>query len=145
MMMQNLYLIVEIAGQRAALPASFVESVVEMEDVAPVPCAPPHVFGLFALRSRVLTVIDTIAALGEGQSAAGEKQAVIVTVDGHLYGLLVDNVDDVVAIEGAAAQPRALMSPGWVRFSAGVLEHEGQPLLLIDVPAMITGPLDLAA
>lgn len=145
MIMQNLYLIVEIAGQHAVLPASFVESVVEVGDIAPVPCAPPHVFGLFALRSRVLTVIDTIAALGEGQSAAGQKQAVIVTVDGHLYGLLVDHVDDVVAIEGAAVQPRALLSPGWVRFSTGVLEHEGRPLLLIDVPAMIAGPLDLAA
>lgn len=144
-MMQDLYLIVEIDGQRAVLPAAFVESVVEVEDIAPVPCAPAHVFGLFALRSRVLTVIDTIAALGGPRSAAGEKQAVIVTVDGHLYGLLVDNVDDVVAIEGAPSQPRALLSPGWVRFSNGVLEHDGQPLLLIDVAAMIAGPLDLAA
>lgn len=144
-MMQDLYLIVEIAGQRAALPASFVESVVEVEDIAPVPCAPPHVFGLFALRSRVLTVIDTIAALGGERSSPGEKQAVIVTVDGHLYGMLVDEVDDVVAIEGAAAQPRALLSAGWARYSTGVLEHDGEPLLLIDVPAMIAGPVDLAA
>ncbi|RYD82285.1 MAG: chemotaxis protein CheW [Sphingomonadales bacterium] len=143
--MQDLYLIVEIAGQRAALPAAFVESVVEIEDVAPVPCASSHVFGLFALRSRVLTVIDTIAALGGARSSAGEKQAVIVTVDGHLYGMLVDNVDDVVAIEAAPTQPRALLSPGWIRYSAGVLEYEGQPLLLIDVPAMIAGPLDMAA
>jgi purine-binding chemotaxis protein CheW len=145
MIMQDLYLIVEIAGQRAVLPASFVESVVEIEDVAPVPCAPSHVFGLFALRSRVLTVIDTIAALGGGRSSVGEKQAVIVTVDGHLYGMLVDNVDDVVAIEGAPSQPRALMSSGWMRYSAGLLDHDGEPLLLIDVPAMIAGPLDLAA
>jgi len=143
--MHDLFLIVEIAGQRAVLPASFVESVVEIEDIAPVPCAPPHVFGLFALRSRVLTVIDTIAALGGDRSSPGEKQAVIVTVDGHLYGMLVDNVDDVVAIDGAPSHPRALLSPGWARYSAGVLEHEGEPLLLIDVPAMIAGPLDLAA
>lgn len=143
--MQGLYLIVEVAGQRAVLPASYVESVVEIEEVAPVPCAPPHVFGLFALRSRVLTVIDAIAALGGDRSSAGEKQAVIVTVDGHLYGMLVDNVDDVVAIDGVAAKPRALLSPGWMRYSAGVLEQDGQPLLLIDVPALIAGPLELAA
>lgn len=145
MMMNDLYLIVEIAGQRAVLPASFVESVVEVEDIAPVPCAPSHVFGLFALRSRVLTVIDTIAALGGNRSTAGEKQAVIVTVDGHLYGLLVDNVDDVVAIEGAPADPRALLSAAWLQFSGGVLEYQGQPLLLIDVPAMVAGPVHLAA
>ena len=143
--MQDLYLIVEIAGQRAGLPASYVESVVEIEEIAPVPCAPPHVFGLFALRSRVLTVIDTIAALGGARSSPGEKQAVIVTVEGHLYGMLVDNVDDVVAIEGSASKPRARLSPGWTRYSTGILEHDGQPLLLVDVPAMIAGPLDLAA
>jgi purine-binding chemotaxis protein CheW len=33
--MNDLYLIVEIAGQRALLPAAFVESVVEIEDIAP--------------------------------------------------------------------------------------------------------------
>lgn len=144
-MMQDLFLIIEIAGQRAVLPASFVESVVEVEDIAPVPCAAPHVYGLFALRSRVLTVIDTMAALGGERSSPGEKQAVIVIIDGHLYGMLVDNVDDVVAIEGAPTEPRALLSPGWARYSAGVLEHDGEPLLLIDVPAMIAGPLDIAA
>lgn len=143
--MNDLYLIVEIAGQRALLPATFVESVVEIDDVAPVPSAPAHVFGLFALRSRVLTVIDTIAALGEGRSGKGEKQAVIVHVDGHLYGVLVDDVDDVVAIEGVPSQPRALLSAGWAHYSKGVLDHEGEPLLLIDVAALIAGPLDLAA
>jgi len=144
--MQDLYLIVDIAGQRAALPASYVESVVEIDDVAPVPCAPPHVFGLFALRSRVLTVIDTLAALGEGSRVKeAEMQAVIVTVDSHLYGLLVDNVDDVVAIEGAAVAPRALLSPGWTACTHGVLDHQGAPLLLIDVHALVAGPQALAA
>jgi len=37
------------------------------------------------------------------------------------------------------------MSDGWASYSTGVLDHEGQPLLLIDVPAIISGPLDLAA
>lgn len=143
--MNDLFLIVEIAGQRAVLPAAFVESVVEVDEIAPVPCAPAHVFGLFALRSRVLTVIDTIAALGGNRSEPGEKQAVIVHVDGHLYGLLVDDVDDVIAIEGAPTHPRALLSAGWARYSKGVFEHDGEPLLLIDVAAMIAGPLDLAA
>jgi len=143
--MQDLYLIVEIAGQQALLPAAIVESVVEIDDIAPVPCAPPHIFGLFALRSRVLTVIDTLAALGEGRSEPGEKQAVIVTIDGHLYGLLVDNVDDVVALDGAPAKPRTRLSDGWMRIAQGVFEHEGHPLLLVDVGSLIAGPQDLAA
>jgi len=144
--MDNLYLLIEVGGQRAALPGNVVESVVEIDDVTPVPCLPPHVLGLFALRSRVLTVIDSIASLGLGQHERnGDIQAVIVTVEGHLYGLLVDQVEDVVAIEGEPAPPRALLAPGWARMTDGVLEHEGQPLLLINVAALIEGPLAIAA
>jgi purine-binding chemotaxis protein CheW len=140
-MMRDLYLTVDMAGEKAALPAHYVESVVEIDDVAPVPCAAPHVLGLFALRSRVLTVIDSNAALGVGRHRRHDTmQAVIVTVDEHLYGLLVDQVDDVVAIEGAAMPPRALLTPGWAAMTEGVLEHDGAPLLLLDVPALINGP-----
>lgn len=144
--MDNLYLLIEVAGQRAVLPGNVVESVVEIDDVTPVPCLPPHVLGLFALRSRVLTVIDSIAALGLGrQQRSGTMQAVIVTVEGHFYALLVDQVEDVVAIAGDPAAPRALLSPGWARMTDGVVEHEGQPLLLINVAALIEGPPALAA
>ena len=49
--MSDLLLIVTVAGERVALPAASVESVVEL-DLDPVPRAAPHVAGLSALRSR---------------------------------------------------------------------------------------------
>ena len=144
--MTDLYLIVEIDGQKAVLPARCIESVVEMGEVTPVPCAPRHVLGLFALRSRVMTVIDTRAALGaEVRDAGRTPQAVIVNAGEHLYGFLVDHVDDVVAIDGAPAPARALLSPGWAAMSAGVLEHDGVPMILLDVDALIGGEPALAA
>ena len=56
--MAELLLIVTIGGERVALLAAAVESVVELDTLIPVPRAAPHVAGLSALRSRVLTVID---------------------------------------------------------------------------------------
>ncbi|TZG29616.1 chemotaxis protein CheW [Sphingomonas montanisoli] len=145
--MTDLYLIVEIDGQKAVLPASCIESVVEMGEVTPVPCAPRHVLGLFALRSRVMTVIDTRAALGADVRPGGRAvQAVIVTMGDHLYGFVVDHVDDVVPIDGAPAPARALLSPGWAAMSAGILEHDGMPMIVLDVDALISGkPTALAA
>ena len=58
--MNELLLIVSIAGSRVALPASAVESVVELDALIAVPRAPDHVAGLSALRSRVLTVSPTV-------------------------------------------------------------------------------------
>ena len=59
--MNELLLVVTIAGERVALPAAAVESVVELDTLIPVPRAAPHVAGLSALRSRVLTVIDCMS------------------------------------------------------------------------------------
>ena len=77
-LMNELLLIVSIAGSRVALPAAAVESVVELESLIPVPRAPDHLAGLSALRSRVLTVIDCQRSLelgstdlNDGESARG--------------------------------------------------------------------------
>ena len=64
--MNELLLVVTIAGERVALPAAAVESVVELDTLIPVPRAAPHVAGLSALRSRVLTVIDCMRSLELG-------------------------------------------------------------------------------
>lgn len=144
--MDALYLIVAIAGQRVALPADHVESVVEIEAVTPVPLVASHVAGLSALRSRVLTIIDSLAALEQGSTQMdGLLQAVIVTVDGHLYGLVVDEVEDVVAIADPVQPARVALAPGWARVARGVIEIDGDALLLVDPAALVAGPPALAA
>src|ERR1044072_4696130 len=104
--MAELLLVVRLAGRRIAFPATEVEGVVELEGLAPAPCAAPHVAGLSALRSRVLTVIDGLAALDAGKAAdTALASAVIVPSGGHPYALLVDDVEDVV--EAASISPLA--------------------------------------
>ena len=56
--MNSLYLIATIAGEDVAIPAHQVESVVKVRDVVARAAVKPFVSGLFALRSRVLTLID---------------------------------------------------------------------------------------
>lgn len=139
--MNELLLIVTIAGSRVALPAAAVESVVELDTLIPVPRAPAHVAGLSALRSRVLTVIDTLRSLELGQSdcSDGIREAAVVEQDGHHYALIVDAVEDVVESLSEPAQVRAAMGSGWERVSRGMVETEEGPLLLVDVAALIAG------
>ena len=94
--MERLYLLVRIAGELVALDANDVGSVVEIEAVTAVPRVPPHIAGLFALRSRVLTVIDSRAALGlERTEPNASREAVVVQIDGHSYALLVEAVEEL--------------------------------------------------
>jgi purine-binding chemotaxis protein CheW len=139
--MNELLLIVTIGGQRVALPAAAVESVVELDTLIPVPRAAPHVAGLSALRSRVLTVIDCMRSLelGTSDTSDGIREAAVVELDGHHYALIVDIVEDVVEAIGEPSQVRAAMGHGWERVSKGMVETEVGPLLLSDVEALVSG------
>jgi purine-binding chemotaxis protein CheW len=137
----KLLLVVSIAGERVALPAAAVESVVELDTLIPVPRAAPHVAGLSALRSRVLTVIDCMRSLelGENRCSNGIREAAVVELDGHHYALIVDLVEDVVETLSDPQPVRAAMGSGWERVSQGMVETETGPLLLIDVAALVGG------
>ncbi|HZB69458.1 MAG TPA: chemotaxis protein CheW [Sphingomicrobium sp.] len=139
--MSSLLLVVTIGGQRVALPSDAVESVVELDTLIPVPRAAPHVAGLSALRSRVLTVIDCMRSLelGTTECSNGIREAAVVELDGHHYALIVDLVEDVVEALSDPTPMRAAMGEGWERVSAGLVETESGPLLLVDVAALIAG------
>jgi purine-binding chemotaxis protein CheW len=140
--MSALLLVVEIAGERVALPSSDTESVVELDTLIPVPRAAPHVAGLSALRSRVLTVIDAKRSLelGDTDCSDGIREAVVVELDGHHYALLVDLVEDVVESLSAPSPVRGAMEAGWARVARGMVETEMGPILLVDVAALVSGP-----
>ncbi len=145
--MNDLLLIVTIAGQRVLLRALDVQSVIEVEALTPVPRAPAHVAGLSALRSRVLTVIDCRRSLelALDEDAPAGSHAAVVEHDGHSYALLVDGVEDVTEALSEPLPVRSKLVSGWERISPGMVETAEGPLLLIDVPAMIAGPIQSRA
>lgn len=144
--MADLLLVVRLAGRRIVFPATEVEGVVELEGLTPAPCAPPHVAGLSALRSRVLTVIDGRAALGAGMTEElSLAEAVIIPSGGHPYALLVDEVEDVIESASPVAPLAAPAGSGWDRVASGMIEAGGDPLLLVDPHALIAGPSAQAA
>ncbi len=133
-------LVVEVAGRRAALPAERIHSVIEPASVVPVPRGPRHLAGLAALRSRPLTLIDCRSALGFEPEEARAPRAVVVDHDGHLYGLLVDLADEIIAATGSPEPLAADPGHGWRRMAPTMIESANGPLLLLDIAALISGP-----
>jgi len=143
--MERLYLMVRIAGELVAIDANEVGSVVEIDAVTPVPRVAAHIAGLFALRSRVLTVIDSRAALGiPAEDGAPMPEAVVITIDGHSYALLVEAVEDVASAD-ALAPCVATLAGEWARVATGRLTTERGDILLIDPARLILGAEEQAA
>ncbi|MHA6722907.1 chemotaxis protein CheW [Sphingomonas sp. RS2018] len=143
-MTEGLYLVAHVAGRTVAIDCNQVDSVVDITQITPVPRVAPSVRGLAALRSRVVTVIDTRQALNlPGRSKSG--RSVIVRQDGHLYAMLVDALDDVAPF---AMQPLAsgiALSPTWRGIARGLIERDGEPVLVIDLCGLVPHSQDIAA
>lgn len=142
--MADLFLIARIAGRQVAIGSDQVDSVVDIDEIVPVPSAESRVRGLAALRSKVVTVIDTRAVLDLPRSDDTPGRAVITIVDGHHYAILVDALDDVTPCALLPLAGGIVLSGGWRGIGCGVVELDGEPVLAIDLRAMIPG-LTLAA
>lgn len=138
--MNRLYLFATLAGTRIAVETGEVEAVVKLTDISPVPGMGAHVAGLSALRSRVLTVID-VAALVRGVASPHEERplAIIANISGHSYGLMVDGVSDICRVPEGELPLRGQIDPAWSPYARALVEHEGQPWLLVSLAGFIEG------
>lgn len=143
--MMPLFLIAQIAGRMVAIESTQVESVVDIGTVVPVPRAERQVRGLTALRSRVVTVIDTCAALGLPPATTPASRAVITIVEGHHYAVLVDALEDVAPFDLAPLSSGLVLDKGWHTIGRGIVERDGEPILAIALDGLIPGIVALAA
>ncbi len=137
--MHGLYLIAIVAGKRIAINAQMVEAVVPVGEVIAVPKADPIVAGLYALRSRVLTLIDCqYRVTGQVAKDEGKRLAVIASVGNSQFGFLVEKVLDVVSSDEAVLQPLPPSSENWTEFVSGHADIGGQPAMIVDLERLVS-------
>lgn len=136
--MSSLYLLAQIAGTNVAISSDNVDSVVRVNEIIPIPKTNPIVKGLFALRSRVLTLIDCeYRATGTPKLMDDECLAIITNLSGFQYGLLVDKVDDVVSIDDDKYE-KALKPTGiWSEIATALIDIDGNLTMIVDPERLI--------
>lgn len=137
-MTDQLYLFATLAGTRVAIATDEIEAVVKLTEIAPVPGMPSHVAGLSALRSRVLTIID-IAALIHGHATPTDQRrlAIIANISGHSYGLMVDGVSDIDAVDGGPQPLRGQIAPEWRPYARGLVDSDAGACLLVTLSSFV--------
>ncbi|WP_019516543.1 chemotaxis protein CheW [Sphingomonas sp. Mn802worker] len=132
----TLHLLAHVAGRGILFDAAQIDSVVDLPAVQPAPGAPATIRGLAALRSRVATVIETRRVLdlpGDDQAAS---RGVVTMVDGHLYAIAVDTLEDVATVTIAPPPAGMALEGGWSAVR-GVAEGSGETLMLLDVKRLV--------
>lgn len=135
----DLFLIAHIAGRPVAIAGSQVDSVVDIGEIVAVPGAERAVRGLAALRSRVVTVIDTGVALGLAPMPLESRRAVITRLEGHHYAVLVDALEDVAPFVRQPIENGLALRGGWAAAAVGLIERDGEPVLVLDLARIVPG------
>ncbi len=133
------YVTVTVGGQLFGLPINRVQDVFMLDRLTRVPLAPREIAGVLNLRGRIVTAIDMRCRLGlpplENRKAT---MAVGTEVRGESFGLVIDQVGEVMKLTNASLEPNPVnLDPRWTRISAGVHRLESQLIVILDVDRVL--------
>ncbi|MCA0401921.1 MAG: chemotaxis protein CheW [Proteobacteria bacterium] len=132
---------VRISGQLIGLPITSVRDVFSIHAMTPVPKADRAVAGLVNLRGHIVTILDLGSLLNSRRSERAEgvePMAVGVEWQGEVFGLVVDEIGDVLSLAADTSEIMpANMSPHWARFTRRVHKLERELMIEIDLHALL--------
>jgi len=133
------YVTATLGDQLFGLPILRVQDVFVPERITRVPLAPPEIAGVLNLRGRIVTLIDMRRRLGLGARGQGDQaMAIGVESRGESYGLLIDNIGEVLKLDDANREPNPVnLDERLAGVSAGIYRLEGQLLVVVDVDRVL--------
>lgn len=117
-----------------------VKEVLRYSEIAPVPGAPSFVLGIIHLRGTVVTVIDTCQRFGlPTGDITDATRIMILEVEGHIIGILVDAVSEVVYLRQSEIEASPNVgSEDSSKFIQGVCHKNDTLLILVDLDKLLS-------
>lgn len=123
-----------IAGQLFGVPVLTVQDILNVQQITPVPLAPPEISGSLNLRGRIVTAIDVRKRLGLVDREQEESMSIVVGHDNDLYSLMVDSVGEVLAVNSFSFEKNPpTLDQRFRDYSAGIYRLDGTLLVVLDV------------
>jgi len=129
-----------IGAEKYAIEISNVESVVEMLPITKIPDMPHGVEGVINLRGEVIPVIDGRKRLSSALEADETRKAqiVIITLNNKKYGLIVDQVNEVLDVNEQEAVGSKEVINADTQCAEKIIK-KGEQLVVLLKPSAILG------
>lgn len=130
-----------LGGVEFGLDINAVKEIVRLPKITPVPRAPDYVEGVANLRGNVLPIVNSRTRFGlDSTGDSDSNRVVVVELNGHPTGLIVDAVREVMHVSRADVEvaPAVVQSIDG-RFLKGVVKLNGgkRLVLLLDHDAIL--------
>lgn len=133
---QGKYMTFEIGRDTFGVELKYVNEIIQMQPVTPIPEVEPFIKGLINLRGKIIPVIDVANRFEQESEAYNDRTCVIVIeVRGIEVGLIINTIAQVVSIEEDDILPPPVTSHGMSaqnKFIRGIGKTEDGVKLLLD-------------
>lgn len=138
--LEGKYLTFLTGEQLFGIPIARVVQIVGILDITPVPDYPVYIKGVINLRGSIVPVIDIRLRTGKPEREYDDHTCIILIDTGrHSFGLIVDEVDEVTAIDNEYISEPPQVSSDYVnRYLTGIARLEGKIVLLIDAGKILS-------
>jgi purine-binding chemotaxis protein CheW len=136
------YVTFKIGGQIFGVCVLEIQDVFRPTNMTPVPLSPPEIAGVLNLRGRIVTAISARARLGlppiESAQARENELAIGVERDGESFGLIIDEIGEVVRLAESDMQENPVnLDRVWASVSKGVYRMKDSLLVIMDIERML--------
>ena len=129
-----------VGAEEYAVDIMKIRQIVNPRRITPIPKAPEFIEGIMELRRVILPVVDLRKRFGLPATPAGrDTKYIIVSIEGHVVGMVVDRVGEVLAVDEQylrSAPAMAVADEG--RFFAGVYRKDERMVIILDIEAVLT-------
>jgi purine-binding chemotaxis protein CheW len=133
------FVTVMIGEQLFGLPIGRVHDVFAADRITKVPLARAEIAGILNLRGRIVTMLDMrrYLDLPPREDTTGQM-AVGIEFRGESYGLLIDEVGEVMKLPAAQQEPVPVnLDPRWAGVAAGVFRLEDSLMIILDIDRVL--------
>lgn len=132
-----------IGEQLFGLSVTEIHDVFRPSKMTPVPLSGTEIAGVLNLRGRIVTAIDCRSRLGLPSVEKGaQNQCLAIGVEhgGESFGLVIDEIGDVVRLEDADMEQNPVnLDATWSGVSRGVYRLGDRLLVIMDIDQMLAG------
>lgn len=121
------------------VPITKVQEIIPMTVPTRLPQAPAFVEGIINLRGRIIPIIDLKKRFEMGSSeVTNETRSVVVEVEGHTVGIIVDEVSEVLRLSLDNIEPAPTIIGGiTAEYLTGVGKINDRLLILLDMDKIL--------
>jgi len=130
-----------LAGKDYGVDIMNVKEIAKADKFTYVPNAASFVRGVYNLRGDIIPIIDLrmFFHLPVERTRDNLENMLILRIDDHVYGTIVDKIDKVVGISSESIQPpHPIFGDINIKFISGVVEKEGVLYIILDVIRIFT-------